>query len=369
MRLSSNRESIASGEVSLLAIIETLTAISLSVIIAIELSTLKWIAVSACVAPFLLLRTERSTALGIKVFDRIYDRLDPYAEPTMFVLLVTPAVRLIAVLVTAIRHPILTISSIPANWYRTAWCLDITHPPEILPGYEETGKQDLFKFSIEISYRKSAKAFYGRDDRGKHSWAFHLARLAVLSLVLVPTFLPALLYRWSLKATSLIYSSLIWLAYVSTRRMDDLPSMLRRHRKSDITRMTAVYSLIVVAVFTAKVALMMGWTEFAEWWNQSPATRILGIYVSPGEIPIWQLAAFVNALLTIALFLFAGAALLRMGDRDEWPASVVRAVLRVASVFRSTLTLYTVACSLYITIEAASEWSLPSLGTKLFPWQ
>ena len=58
MRWFSNHESAARGEVSILAIIETLIAISISIGIAIYYDTTLHILISACIAPFLLLRTD-----------------------------------------------------------------------------------------------------------------------------------------------------------------------------------------------------------------------------------------------------------------------------------------------------------------------
>ena len=57
------------GEISVLAIVETFVAISISLGIAWYYETIIHIAVSACIAPFLLLRTHRSTVLGVKKWE------------------------------------------------------------------------------------------------------------------------------------------------------------------------------------------------------------------------------------------------------------------------------------------------------------
>src|SRR3954451_17145523 len=66
MRLISTEESVARGEVSILAIIETLLAIALVFYLSAHCNTLRWLAVAMCVSPLLLLRTEESVRLGIK---------------------------------------------------------------------------------------------------------------------------------------------------------------------------------------------------------------------------------------------------------------------------------------------------------------
>jgi hypothetical protein len=65
MRLTSNKESVAKGEVSVLAIIETLLAIALVFYLSSHFNTLRWLAGAMCVAPLLLLRTKESTRLGL----------------------------------------------------------------------------------------------------------------------------------------------------------------------------------------------------------------------------------------------------------------------------------------------------------------
>lgn len=73
MRLVSNKESIARGEVSLLAIVETPLAIALVFYLSAHLNTLRWLAVAMFVSPLLLLRTEESTQRGIDWF-RVWTR-------------------------------------------------------------------------------------------------------------------------------------------------------------------------------------------------------------------------------------------------------------------------------------------------------
>lgn len=48
--------------------------------------------------------------------------------------------------------------------------------------------------------------------------------------------------------------------------------------------------------------------------------------------------------------------------------SMPRRVFRVGLFIRPILSGYRIACTLYITIRAASDWNWPALGTKLFPW-
>src|SRR5882672_1311429 len=71
MRPTSNKESVVKGEVSVLAIVETLVAITLVTYLSAHLNTFRWLAVAMCVAPLLLLRTDESIQSGIKWWDMV----------------------------------------------------------------------------------------------------------------------------------------------------------------------------------------------------------------------------------------------------------------------------------------------------------
>ena len=135
MRVFSTSQSIADGEPSVASIIETLVAIAVSAGIAIRYNTLTHIAVGACVAPFLLLRSQESVALGARWFQ--------HAAPTnsseVFLVITWRYLRLIIYsygirVLATLRHPIKGIQNIPSNWVRVVLCTDIEAPIELVPG-------------------------------------------------------------------------------------------------------------------------------------------------------------------------------------------------------------------------------------------
>lgn len=141
-----------------------------------------------------------------------------------------------------------------------------------------------------------------------------------------------------------------------------------RIRKEDISRIILVYSICVLLAIIAKVVAYVTWSGFGEWINDTAIGRFAVIYVVPGEMPIWQVAAGINSVLAIGLFIFAGSALFRIEHDQAWPEGHVVRVLRVSTAVRGVFSLYTIACTLYITVRAASDWNWPPLGTKVFPW-
>ena len=130
MRLVSTKESFGKGEVSFLAVAETLAAISIALLVAMKLGTFKWLALSVCLAPLLLLRMPESIRLGATLAKRFMGSLGwlrSLSEHLQMALWVPFAlrlaiagllVRLLSTLVTTVRHPFVSVGAIPGNWCR-----------------------------------------------------------------------------------------------------------------------------------------------------------------------------------------------------------------------------------------------------------
>ncbi len=387
MLLHSTAESVDKGEISLLAIVETILATAIAIYLSVKFDSLKWIAWTACVAPFFLLRTQDSIKLGFKLFLKIgYQFTDRIEKPrneirkaenwvnliksiggqillTCSLVIGVALIRFVSVLFTCCRHPFISISSIPANWCRAALYMDFCHPLELIPGYPYKTGDGRFTVSgyfmtmlSDISWRKTSQ------------WKLLLFLIPFMMPVVIVWFAPLLLYRWSMTATAIVYTPLLWIVWSSFRKMPDIAAALRRKRQSDLTRVVVFYSILVITGFAIKFILMVKWSQFAGWWNMTPLTEFFAIYVVPAEIPPWQVAALINAFWAIGLFGYAKEALMRVDTSEAWPPTVVESVLRVSSFGTKVLTLYTVACTGYLTVQAATSWNLPKLGTKLFPW-
>ena len=363
MRWVSSKESVAKGEVSVLAIVETLCAIALVFYLSSHFNTLRWLAIAMCVAPLLLLRTEESTRLGIEWFDKwrqrawcyavkmdaIGGRLNAFKATVVFILgsaVAVFSIRILATLWTCFRKPISAVHAIPGNWSRVAFSFDFCFPPELIPEHP--------------------KANFDSVKRG-----FRIQGVTqIISLLLGPLFLPAFLYRWSLKATSIIYAPLVFVAYSTFSEGKDLRTKLELIRRGDLSRIRVLYGFFIVIVpFIVKLVLMAKWNGFAAWWNGNPITEFLAIYVAPAEIPKWQLAQLANSLLAIGYIFFARRALLGYELQHPWPETRVKRILGFVSGLCRILAIYTIVCTFYIFMHEASHWNLPALGEKWVPWQ
>jgi hypothetical protein len=387
MRWVSSKESVAKGEVSVLAIVETLCAIALVFWLSSHFNTLRWLAIAMCVSPLLLLRTEESTRLGIKWWDRFKGALSdnirwledlwllvPHHNGIMrmpmalavllvfslgstivaaFAIVLPLVVRMAAAGSATIQQPWVTLKTIPTNWFRITFAMDVSCPPEKIPGHsEENLSKDMRKLYEETN----------------HVLLWPLRILGWPSMFAI-FYLPALIYRWSLKATSIIYSPLVFVAHSTFSESKDLRTKLELIKRGDLSRIRVWYGVIAIAAFLVKLVLMMNLPGFADWWNGHPVSRFLAIYVAPAEIPKWQLAELGNSVLAIGSMLFARHALLRYELQHPWPEVPVKSLLGFVSALRWLLALYAIVCTGYITMNAAQHWRWPALGEKWIPWQ
>lgn len=354
MRLISNHESVAKGEVSVLAIVETLFAISLVFYFSEHFNTLRWLAVAMCVAPLLLLRTEESTRLGIECFNRFAEntpnsiKIFPISLLlVIYISLIAFAVRVSATLVSALRSPVESLQVIPKKWSRIILTVDSLFPPELIPDHKEATLKEVIKLFSE--YPKN-------ENRLK----------AVLAIPVC--FIPALVYRWSVKATSIIYAPLVFVAYSTFSKGTDLRTKLELIKRGDLSRIRALYGVVVIVAFLVKLVLMMKWNGFVDIWKGNPITEFLSLYIVPTEIPKWQIAEVANSVLAVSAMVFARYALLRYEPNHTLPEKPVKQILGFVSGVRWVLAIYAIVCLGYITMREAHNWHWPALGTKWLPF-
>jgi hypothetical protein len=130
----SSRLPAGTSQPTMAAIVESIAAVAISFGLAIHFETIVHIAVGACVAPLLLMRSAESEALGKRWFSRIKvgssDSAGGTARTLIKFLSASIAIRVLA---TA-RYPVRGIRSLPNNWYRVILCTDVVTPLEFVPG-------------------------------------------------------------------------------------------------------------------------------------------------------------------------------------------------------------------------------------------
>ena len=140
MRSHSTPESALNLEITKLAIVETAVSLALYIGAGFYLGTFQYLTLAVLVAPLMLLRTERSTDWGLRVYARFSDAVIKEAEGVRFVFmtvvigLVGMCIRVVATSYCTVQRPLWTLRQIPENWLRQTLCTDFFHPPEIVPG-------------------------------------------------------------------------------------------------------------------------------------------------------------------------------------------------------------------------------------------
>jgi hypothetical protein len=395
VRLRSTLESVDKGEVSILAILETLAAVSLVFHLSSRSIGLEWLAVAICVAPLLLLRTEKSTSLGVRYWqagreklDFLESRIDDLNKKSVMLpvgrqlrlklswtgwllnfrtdivflsllAILVVAVRFTATLVSALANPIGAIRAVPQNWARFAISTDSFFPIEPVPGESSFFSSGFWSF---------AKRRYEQMTDGQQT-AAKILLLPELLFILLVYFLPALFYRWSLKATTIIYAPFVFIAHQTFTDAPNLRDELRIRKASSVTNLSVLVGVVFILGFLLKLAFIREAGTFVGWWNSKEVDEFVALYVAPAEIPKWQLSSLLNSGIAIAVFFFVREALVRVENNQPWPEHAVQRILGFTFSVRVLLTLYTILCTAYITLRAARDWNLPAIAEKWFPWQ
>ena len=389
MRLVSTRESIDRGEISLLAIVETLLAVTVLVGMSVWFDPFKWLAGACAIAPLLLLRTKDSVERGLRwrrwlienkkirltiviigsllvVWAVCFSLRSWRAQLCLLLLfglehgvslsLQYFVIRFGATALSVLKHPLQGMLAIPENWRRIVLATDSHTPPEFLPGADaDIGQVDLLGEGVYIhgAYRR---------------WFELTSFLALYSLTA--------LYRWSVKATCLIYLPLVWLVSTARFTPGSMRQTLEDYLADDIQRVRRVLAAVVFAALTLKITLLWYVNDAVLWVKENVPVWVLKIlrdwdhYVVPHQIPLWQIAPAVNGILAIGLWLYTRR-VLYLKERAPTEGTVL-AAWRTVTTLTLFLSMYTIGCTVLITwkaghlAEALSRlWSM--IGKQLIP--
>lgn len=414
MRWTSATPAKSEGEPTVLAIAESVLAVAISIWVAVHFHTVKHIAVGACVAPFLLLRTERSVELGWRLWvgmdctdrlrrapTRLHRFLLKNIETVLFVAGFHVA-RVLAAVVTLVRSPIASISAMPSNWRTVVLSLDLRRSPELIPVPRVIAVEGKFFDRQFATTYELVRVFHSRRERAA-GWLKAAGRLrgpllglliAVMwVLVLLVFCLPAFLYRYSLKATALVWFPVLWACKSFDPSADSLATRVRLFLRSDIQRWARLSSAFAVVVTTAKVACAMARLKTIElvsgteswlattaaggvlrsWLSASedestPLGRFLRDLVAPDAFPRWQIALFANSVLLLGQWLWLREVDRRFEAGATVPEARVEWTFGATQFVRRLLSAYTIACTLYFASRIAFELPWPPLGEQWFPW-
>ena len=366
----STPESFARGAVSILALLETLAAMALYAYIAFRYGTFH-LTVAACIAPFLLLRTDESVRFALHhsksfrdselqrprslpgpirqsliclallalsafalapLFTEIKDQW--YIGLTVGVLFLTWFTGLFALMtlvvppffmrVVATLHgiyicPGCSVANIPSNWWRQVASLDSLHPPEVLPGailYE--ANQDRVTQLQPFGYFLTTLIDAAHLRAGTYEMVKSVVLVAANVMAYMTAAVPTYLFRLSIKGTSLLLVPLIWLVY-------DARSTKPEHfvKSSLIKGVFKASCFVLLVAFGASCLSALG-TDFghSEHLTKIHALRsdnsLIRAFFPINEVPAWQIILVALASLSIATYLYAE----RLSIRGACPADL-----------------------------------------------
>lgn len=370
---SSTVSSTDEGVVSILAAIELLAMVALSLWIVAYYETWTHVMIGAAFAPLLLLRTDDSTRYGLVWFIRWVDETDDYllekwGDNSIFgnvaiVLIAAPVARIGATVLAAVKNPRRSLASIPTNWWRAAMCTDLMHPPELVPGIENYNKTPTWMRNGFIFSESKAAVFNDlkkRKDVGGNIFAMFL---------IGPLFLLAWALRWTLKATAIIWLPLLWIIPKATGNLP-IRARLAFINRTSWGRFVTLLSFGSLGLFILKIAYYTGIQEINEWWDKCSISTVLNPLVQPTIIPLWQMIGAINAALAISLYFFSSERLvaLEYGAVPDEGMKWTELILRTGAFLRAIFSLYTISCLAYIVLNLTHWVAWPPLGDRMFPW-
>jgi hypothetical protein len=416
----SNFESVKNDKASVVAIIETIIAISLSIYIWKYYDSFLHIYISLIISPFLLLKTKKSEIEALRLFSKFselinfeYNRIVSYCFISLlylplglifldkkyftvyfsiifflilllelfhrkiidrkFILLVSiieiiPSVIftiffliilsiIIKVFSTIKNFSFKSIKSIPINWKRIIFEIDIFYPPELLPGIEKCNYKNLESFratNILIILKLTNISIF-----------YKMFSISNYLLFLIPS----IIYRYTLKATGLIYIPLIWLLPASKISV----VYMKESSKTLLSYIMFLYSLFVVFFLTIipfffqlKIINLIKDGRLPNFISYEMYNIFLAI-----EFNSWHLTRFLASIITIIIFIMFQKILINIEEDSNFNYKKYNWLMGLDSL-RKVFTVFTMICTLYLLYKNLNipDGYFQNLinNFKLFPW-
>lgn len=389
MRLWSTTASIAQNEPTVLAITETVTAMSICVWIAVHFGTWTHVIIGAAIAPLLLLRTDTSCVRAQKCFGFFVDKIEGsrtyIGVPLILIFpIVVIGLRIGVTLVDVLTRCRTAIQSIPSNWWRVAIASDSVVSPEWLPlptsqaGLQEIGDQDIAESRIYHFVQKIVVEIM--DKRTPIATRFLIG--ACVTPWTIGAILSGIAYRWSIKSTAVIWFPLLW-ALQPTKPADrSWETYLRVEADLKKPQLVAVVSVVTLALFAFKYILWVvrhnlavhgeAWRDWIHNWSPALADSSLCdaiiAWVRPGAFPLWQIAAVLNSVLGVFMWLRIRRWLAEFKNKTSSTDESIAHTFKVTFFFRRLLTSYAIVCNGFIAWHLVRKLPVPPIGSDFFPW-
>jgi hypothetical protein len=383
MRLISDLTSVKRGELSVLAIAETIAASTISFWLAWHFGLIHHIVVASMLAPFLLLRTRLSTRhimfLLYNFFVWLNRKVPNRSIHTAFIMPIPVILSLFfikffgTVKVLLFRTEI-SFLAVPFNFIKNIASVDVFHLPMIIPGIEEVvSDQDVRSYSLYYYISDIYNYLKFWPDIGSFvsqvkEILYKIGMYLLFIIIFLPLMMPSIAYRWALKSTAVLWLPLTWIV-IRAQPKTELVTRFKVTLRTAWFKFMLAYSTFALLGFAAKLVLLVGVWQFANLDWLGPLGVAVTRLVAPLELPLWQVAGALNALLAWVFFFRADQHVQAQGTVEAWPEAWIGREYAAFQALRTTLSLYVIACTFYITAAVSWRTEWPAIRIVLFPWE
>lgn len=248
-------------------------------------------------------------------------------------------VRASAVIYALAFRPINTLSAVPDNWFRYIWCYDFFTIPEVFPGLSNDSEleedfsfhslSELIPASIAISL--IAIPFTG----GLSAIILIVSSIANFISVLLFVYIPAFVFRFSIKSIVLIYLPLLYLAKISFLRQSR-PTLFKTVSDDKIRVKFAWFTLFCHLALPLIVIFIVGNLSF----YTEPETILEEILILFSFYPIVYVLFTASKILNAMIVIFTSK-IATVAYNKSWGANV-ELFVRIAFLLSALLTVYSI---------------------------
>ena len=268
-------------------------------------------------------------------------------------------IKIYAILRSLFRQPVACLLAIPRNFVRSIACIDLAFVPHFIPGAEDV-RSEYIEFDVLFLPKLAKKAWTVSPS------AIEILKMIVVLVTFFPLSVLALTYRWALKSTAILWLPLVWIV-IQAQPSKEVTPHLDFLRRSAWSRMMRTYSLIVLVGFCAKLAILFGvWKLRRSGW------------LGPLGIATTELARLLISLsggcrrakrsVGMGRLLSCGSTPPGAGTAEAATEPGCGEEFAAFQVARTTLSLYVIACTFYITASVAWQTDWPPIRVIPFPW-
>lgn len=238
-----------------------------------------------------------SMAMLLVVVTVTAERATLTAIMTLVILLVVPGLgvgilfrSIVVRVIASLLHIHNGVGAFPKNWRRTLFHIDVLRAPELIPGLGKIKPEYSFSGIVE-------KQILGGD----YEFATRIG-IAFLGFI---TFVPSLLYRYSVKSTCWLYLPLIYVAHLP-KRMRDINGKLVWIRSSPAKLIEVIRLFIAAVTLAVAAAALVDATALRVILSAAGETPVsifsLLVVLDFSEIRPWQYFTLPSAGLTVVLY-------------------------------------------------------------------